>query len=80
VGLDIITATPCISSAAGCILFRNDDIQGFRLGDIPQQVADDMHACGVIWYVSSSPYKNSPKYLFHPPLPKQKARRLGCLQ
>ncbi len=24
----------CISSAVGCIFFRNDDIQGFRLGDI----------------------------------------------
>ena len=55
-----------ISSAAGCILFRNDDIQGFRLGDIPQQVADDIHGYAVIWYVSSSPYKNSPKYLFRP--------------
>ena len=24
----------CISSAVGCILFRNDDIQGFRFDDI----------------------------------------------
>ena len=33
---------------------------------------DDMHACGVIWYVSSSLYENSWKYLFCPPLPRKK--------
>ena len=27
---------------------------------------DDMHSCGVIWYVSSSPYENPWKYLFCP--------------
>ena len=33
---------------------------------------DDMHACGVIWYVSSSLYENSWKYLFYRPFTKKK--------
>ena len=53
VGLDIITATPCISSAVGCILFRNDDIQGFRLGDIQNLVLMICTPFGVIWYVKA---------------------------
>ena len=36
-----ISQKASISSAAGCIRFRNDDIQGIRL--------DDIHAFGVMW-------------------------------
>ena len=56
----------CLSSAVGCILFRNDDIQGFRLGDIQNFVLMIYTPFGVMWRTSSSPYENSPKYLFCP--------------
>ena len=39
---------------------------------------DDMHACGVIWYVSSSLYKNSWKYLFCAMAKNKSARVIGC--
>ena len=39
----------------------------YAINSIPQQVEDTIHAFCVIWYVSSSPYENSQKYLFCPP-------------
>ena len=48
-GLYIITPTgACISSAAGCILFRNDDIQHFVLMICNPFGIDDIHAFGVM--------------------------------
>ena len=37
----------CISSAVGCIFFRNDDIQGFRLGDIQNFVLMICNSFGI---------------------------------
>ena len=51
-----------------------------RVNDIPQQVADDIHAFGVIWYVGSSPYENSQKHLFCLPFTEQKALNLLSFQ
>ena len=38
----------CISSAEGCIRFRNDDIQRQAVGDMQGLRLDDIHASGVI--------------------------------
>ena len=43
-----ISQKASISSAAGCIRFRNDDIQRQAVGDIQGIRLDDVHACGVI--------------------------------
>ncbi len=45
----IITAG--VSSSCGLMIYNSfgiDDIQGLRLDDIPQQVADDIHGFAVI--------------------------------
>ena len=60
----------CISSAVGCIFFRNDDIQGFRLGDIQNFVLMIYTPHGVMWRTGSSLYQNNEKYLFCYPSPR----------
>jgi len=40
--------TVCISSATGCIIFRNDDIQHFVLVIYNFFEVDDIHAVGVM--------------------------------
>ena len=48
----------CISSAVGCIFFRNDDIQGFRLGDIQNFVLMIYTPLARLGRYSSNPNKN----------------------
>ena len=55
----------CISSAVGCIFFRNDDIQGFRLGDIQNFVLMIYTPLAWLGRYSSNPNKNWRKYLFY---------------
>ena len=45
----------CISSAAGCILFRNDDIQCSALMICNSYGIDDIHGYAVILRLSSNP-------------------------
>jgi len=54
----------CISSAAGCISFRNDDIQNFVLMICNSCGIDDIHGYAVILRLSSKPYYKTHKYLF----------------
>ena len=54
----------CISSAVGCIFFRNDDIQGFRLGDIQNFVLMIYTPFGVIWTRRLKPKQKVAKLSF----------------
>ena len=69
----ISSAVGCISSAVGCIFCRNDDIQGFRLGDIQNFVL--MICTPLAWLrrYSSSPNKKWREYLFYRHYTKTKA-------
>ena len=49
-GLDIITATPCISSRAGVYFPAAGWYTTLRVDDIPQQVADDIQCFALMIY------------------------------
>ena len=61
----------CISSAAGCISFRNDDIQNFVLMICNSCGIDDIHGFRRDLCKSSNSFAKCRKYLFCP------SRRLG---
>ena len=57
----------CISSAVGCIFFRNDDIQGFRLGDIQNFVLIIYTPLAWLGRYSSKPNKKGKNIFFIAP-------------
>ena len=56
----------CISSAAGCISFRNDDIQNFVLMICNSCGIDDIHGFRRDLCKSSNSYSIMPKIFFYP--------------
>ena len=62
----------CISSAAGCISFRNDDIQNFVLMICNSCGIDDIHGFRRDLCEGSNSYVNCRKYLFRSPCQNKK--------
>ena len=62
----------CISSAAGCISFRNDDIQNFVLMICNSCGIDDIHGFRRDLCKSSNSYSIMPKISFSQPIDKNR--------
>ena len=71
---------PCISSRFSVHFPATWWYTMLRIDDIPQQVADDIHAFGVIWYATVQTQSKSGKNIFFIVLSqKVQVKRLGLL-